>query len=134
MILYLFHKFFLVEANLERQGAPKMLIRAHIMYTCTLVQTSPLQSRGAPRDKAMASFRRKCWPLVDLYLGVFDWKVQWPKATSLKCVESIYVKITETTCSSDKLLCLFKEEEEEEEDDGQIASLGYSCIKRVLQL
>ena len=31
-------------------------------------------------------FKDKCWSLVDLYLGVFDWKVQrfcWPKGTSL---------------------------------------------------
>ena len=66
----------------------------------------------------MASFLDSVnWPLVDLYLGVFDWKVQrfcWPKGTSLECAELIYVKITETACVSD-VLCRFKEEEEEEE-------------------
>ena len=83
----------------------------------------------------MASFRRQCWPLVDLYLGSFDWKLQGfarSKGTSLECAELIYVKITETTCSGDEL-CRFKEEEEEEEEEeeGQIASLGDSRIKRV---
>ena len=71
--------------------------------------TAPLLSNGV--------FPRQCWPLVDLYLGVFDWKVQrfcWPKGTSLECAELIYVKITETACVSD-VLCRFKEEEEEEE-------------------
>ena len=79
----------------------------------------------------MASFRRECWPLVALYLGVFDWIVQrfcWPKGTSLECAESIYVKITVTTFVSDEL-CRLKEEEEEEV--GQIVSLGDSRIKRV---
>ena len=55
-----------------------------------------------PRDKAMESFGR----VVDLYLGVLDWKVQkfcWPKGTSLECVESIYVKITEAACVRDEL-------------------------------
>ena len=78
----------------------------------------------------MASFRRECWPLVALYLGVFDWKVQrfcWPKGTLLECVESIYVKIMVTTCVSDEL-CRLKEEEKEV---GQIVSLGDSRIKRV---
>ena len=57
------------------------------------------------------SFRRECWPLVGLYLGVFDWKVQrfcWPKGTSLECAESIYVKITETACVSDEIHRLLK--------------------------
>ena len=69
--------------------------------------------------------------VCSLYLAVFDSKVQrfcWPKGTSLECVESIYVKTTETACVSDELCC-FKEEEEEE--DGQIVSLGDSRIKRV---
>ena len=56
---------------------------------------------------------------LQLYLlGVFDWKVQrfcWPKATSLECAESIYVKTRETAYVSDEL-CRLKEEEEEEED------------------
>ena len=60
----------LVEAILERQGAPK--IRTYITYARALGQTAPLLSR--PRDKAMASFRRECWPLVDLYLGVLTGK------------------------------------------------------------
>ena len=63
----------------------------------------------------MASFRRECWQFVALYLGVFDWKVQrfcWSKGTSLECVESIYVKTTETACVSNELRH-FKEEEEE---------------------
>ena len=73
-------------------------------------KTVPLLSNGV--------FPRQCWPLVDLCLGVFDWKVQrfcWPKGTSLECAELIYVKITETACVSDEL-CRFKEEEEEEEE------------------
>ena len=45
-----------------------------IAYACALAQTAPLLSRR--RDKAMASSRRECWLLVELYLGVFDWKVQ----------------------------------------------------------
>ena len=64
----------------------------------------------------MASFQRECWQFVALCLGVFDWKVQrfcWPKGTSLECVESIYVKTTETACVSNEL-CRFKEEEEGE--------------------
>ena len=78
----------------------------------------------------MASFKDSaCWLLVDLYLGVCDWKVQrfcWSKGTSLEWAELIYVKISETTCSSDEL-CLC-----EEEEDRQIVSSGDSCIKRVL--
>ena len=68
------------------------------------VDRAPILSK--PRDKAMASFRRECWPLVAIYLGVFDWKVQrfcWPKGTSLECAESIYVEITEAACE----LCRF---------------------------
>ena len=83
-----------------------------------------------PRDKAMA----ECWQFVALYLAVFYSKVQtfcWPKGTSLECVESIYVKTTETACVSDELCC-FKEEEEEEEEDGQIVSLGDSRIYKAL--
>ena len=67
----------------------------------------------------MASFRRECWQFVALCLGVFDWKEQrfcWLKGTSLECVESIYVKTTETACVSNEL-CRFKEEEEEEEEE-----------------
>ena len=85
-------------------------------YACAFTQTAPLQSK--PRDKAMASFRRECWPLVAIYLGVFDWKVQrfcWPKGTSLECAESIYVEITEAACVCDEL-CRLKEEEEEKLD------------------
>ena len=59
--------------------------------------------------------RRECWPLLAIYLGVFDWKVCWPKGTSLECAESIYEKITETVCVSDEL-CRLKGEEEKEED------------------
>ena len=77
-----------------------MLIRTCIHYVrIRISQTAPLLSR--PRDKAMASFGRDFWPLVDLYQVVFDWKVQrfcWPKGTSLECAESIYVKITEAAC------------------------------------
>ena len=82
----------------------------YITHACALAQTAPLLSR--PRDKAMASFRRECWPLVALYLGV-DWKVQrfcWPKGTSLDCAESIYVEITEVACVCDEL-CRLKEED-----------------------
>ena len=64
----------------------------------------------------------ECWQFVALYLGVFDWKVQrfcWPKGTSLECVESIYVKTTETACVSNEL-CRFKEEEEEEEEGERV--------------
>ena len=81
--------------------------------------------------KAMASFRRECWPFVALYLAVFDWKVQrfcWPKGTSLECTESIYVKTTGAACVSEELCRLLKEEEEEV---GQIVSLGDSRIQRV---
>ena len=52
------------------------------------------------------SFQRECWPLVALYLGVFDWKVQrfcWPKGTSLECTESIYMKIMKAACVCDEL-------------------------------
>ena len=86
----------------------------------------PLLSNGV--------FPRQCWPLVDFYLGVFDWKVQifcWPKGTSLECAELIYVKITETVCVSDEL-CRFKEEEEEEEEEERLVSSGDSRINRVL--
>ena len=54
----------------------------------------------------------ECWPLVAIYLGVFDWKVQrfcWPKGTSLECAESIYVEITEAACVCDEL-CRLKED------------------------
>ena len=52
-----------------------------------------------------------------------------PKSTALfECVESIYVKITETACVSDELCRLLKEEEEEVL---QILNLADSCIKRV---
>ena len=80
----------------------------------------------------MASFRRECWPLVAIYLGVFDWKVQrfcWPKGTSLECAESIYVEITEAARVCDAL-CRLKEEVAIEEV-GQIVSLGDSRVKRV---
>ena len=63
-------------------------------------------------------FEESVGKFVALCLGVFDWKVQtfcWPKGTSLECVESIYVKTTETACVSNEL-CRFKEEEEEEEE------------------
>ena len=79
-------------------------LRAYITYAYALAQTAPLLSR--PRDKAMASFGREIWPLIDLYLGVFDWNVQrfcCPKGTSLECAESIYVKITEAACVCDEL-------------------------------
>ena len=81
-----------------------------------------------PPDKAMASFRRECWPFVALCLGVFDWKVQrfcWPKGTSLECAESIYVKTTGAACVSEEL-CRLKEEEEEV---GQIVSLGIERVR-----
>ena len=62
---------------------------------------------GWPRPACLVTsngvFRRQCWPLVDLYLGVFDWKVQrfcWPKGKSLECVES---KTMETACVSNEL-------------------------------
>ena len=64
-------------------------------------------------------FEESVGKFVALCLGVFDWKVQrfcWPKGTSLECVESIYVKTTETACVSNEL-CRFKEEEEEEEGE-----------------
>ena len=64
--LYLFH-----------EGEPRAPERAKYAntgtYACALAQTAPLLSK--PREKAMASFRRECWPLVALYLGGFDWKV-----------------------------------------------------------
>ena len=67
--------------KLECQGTPKM------HYACVHIsENAPLLSK--PHDKAMASFRGQFWPLVDLYLVYFDWKVQrfcWPKGTSLEC-------------------------------------------------
>ena len=74
-------------------------------------------------------FRRQCWPLVDLYLDLKVQRFCWPKGTSLECVESIYVKTTETACVSNEL-CRFKEEKEEGER--QIMSSGDSRIKRML--
>ena len=68
-------------------------------------------------------------PLVDLYLGVFDWKVQrfcWRKGASLEFAESIYVKITETARVCEELCRLLKPEEE----DGQIVSLGIERVRR----
>ena len=47
----------------------------------------------------------ECWPLVALYLSVYDWKGQrfcWPK-TWLECVKSIYVKTTGAVCVSEEL-------------------------------
>ena len=79
-------------------------------YACTLAQTV---SWRAPRDKAMASLQRECWPLVALYLGVFDWKIYrfcWPKGTSLECAESISVKITEAACVCDEFMPFKREE------------------------
>ena len=67
--------------------------RSRIYVRMRISQTAPLLS--SPR--AMASFGREFWPLVDLYQVVFDWKVQrfcWSKGTSLECAELIYVKIT----------------------------------------
>ena len=59
---------------------------------------APLLSKRC--DKVMV-FRR----VLDLYLGVFDWKVFcWPKGTSLECTESIYVKTMEAACMSDECL------------------------------
>ena len=49
-------------------------MRAYIAHACALAQTAPLLSRRAPRDKAMASFRRECWQFVALYLGVLTGK------------------------------------------------------------
>ena len=111
-----FHEmiFLLVEASLERQGAPKMLIRIYVHTLRSTRTRTHAHSQTAPLlSRRFASFR-----VGALYLGVFDWKVQrfcCPKGTSLECVESIYVKITETACVSDELR-RFKE-------DGQIVSL-----------
>ena len=55
----------------------------------------------------------------------------WPKGTFVECAESICVKIMENTCISAELFRLKEEEEEEEEGDGQIASLGDSCMSRL---
>ena len=85
----------------------RMRKNANDYVACALAQTAPLLSK--PCDKAMASFEDGVGPLVHLYLGVFDWKVQrfcWSKGTSLECAESIYVKTTETACVSDEL-CRF---------------------------
>ena len=56
--------------------------------------------------RAMASFRGRRWPLVDLCQVVSDWKAQrfsWPKGTSRESVESIYMKFMGTTCLSEEL-------------------------------
>ena len=54
---------------LGRQGTP--ILRTHAQKR-EYAQTAPCRVT----IKAMASFRRGCWPLVDLYLGVFDWKAK----------------------------------------------------------
>ena len=69
-------------------------------------------------------FSKRVLAVCNLYLAVFDSKVQrfcWPKGTSLECVESIYVKTTETACVSDELR-RFKEEE----DGVRVVDLDYS--------
>ena len=83
-----------------------MLIRPGINCVRMHISADRAPAELAPRDKAMASFRRL---FVALYLGVFDWKVQrfcWPKGTSLECAESIYVKITEAAFVCNELCCL----------------------------
>ena len=44
----------------------------HTLRTHALAQTAPAEK--APRDKAMASFRRECWQFVALYLDVLTGK------------------------------------------------------------
>ena len=109
MIFILVPQIFLVEASLERQGAPKMLIRTDYVrtyahaYACALAQTAPLLSRRLV-TRQWRLFEESVGQFIALYLAVFDSKVQricWPKGTSLECVESIYVKTTETARVSD---------------------------------
>ena len=66
------------------------------------------------------SFYEKIFILSCLSRGA-NLERQGAKGTSLKCVESIYVRTTETTCLGEEL-CLCKGEEEGE--DRQIVSLG----------
>ena len=59
----------------------------------------------------MASFRGRCWPLVDLCQVVSDWKAQrfsWPKGTSRESIESIYMNFMGTAFLSEELGCLKK--------------------------
>ena len=99
-----------------------MLIRD--IYACALAQTTPLLSRCAPRDKAMAYFRIECWPLVDLYL---DWKVQ----TLRLSVRG--VNLCENhgdRCASDELCHLLKEGDREFRQFTYKACTGsYSYLK-----
>ena len=90
-LLYLF----LVEANLESQGEPKILIHAYITYACALAQTAlslvTRQWRLSKTVLAACRFIPTC----------FDRKVQnsvGQKAHRLECTESIYVKTTDATC------------------------------------
>ena len=87
-----------------------------ICNVCALAQTALLLSR-----RLVTSFGRVFWPLVNLYLGVFD----QPKGTSFECAESIYVKITEAACA----LIRRRRSRRRKEEDGQIVSLGDSRIK-----
>ena len=66
-----------------------MLMRAYI----TLL--------SKPCDKAMVSFRRDCWQLVDILYSLESTKILLAKR--LECVKSIYVKTTGIACVSDKL-------------------------------
>ena len=54
--------------------------------------------------------------------GKYIQRFCWPKDTSLECVESIYVKTTETACVSN----------EEEEEEERLVSSEDSRINRVL--
>ena len=94
-----------------------LLPASHLSCACALSQTAPLLSRRLVTRQWRLLAR---WLLVDLYLGVFDWKVQrfcWPKGTSLECAESIYVKIMEAACVSEEL-CRWKKKKKM--DDSRI--------------
>ena len=110
----------------DNTGIHYARMRKNANTASALAQTAPRPIVSKPRDKQW------CLSKIDLYLGVFDWKVQrfcWSKGTSLECAESIFVKTTETACVSEcNELCRFKKKEGER----QIVSLGDSRIKRVL--
>ena len=68
--------FFLVAAKLQCQDAPKMMyihyacVCMHMHFARIRISVDHAPADEAHRDEAMASFRRQCWPLVDLYLDM----------------------------------------------------------------
>ena len=92
-----------------------------IMYACALAQTALLLSK--PRDKSYGVVLKRVLGACRFIPRLESRDYIGQKAHRLS--EPIYVKATETTCSSDEL-CLFKEEEHQ-----QIVSLGDSRIEHV---